>query len=113
MNEQDSKNSIIVFLETPPSLAAIFGIETSRWYIQQREITIGTVLEDALTLYALNYPGFRRIIFDPSDNKLNEGIQLTLNGVLFDLSQMMRKGLHEGDRITIIPAYPDEKTSSQ
>ena len=99
------KNSIKIYLEIPPSMAAIFGTETSRWYILQREVTAGTLLSDVLTLYALNYPGFRKTIFDPAESKISTTIQITLNGVLLDPAQKMETALLEGDRITIIPAF--------
>ena len=103
--ENDEHNTIKVYLIVAPSLAAIFGIGTLRWHVVSREITTGMALGDALTIFALNYPEFRKAVFDPTERKLFGTVHLALNGVIQDPLHKIETELVDGDRITIIPAY--------
>jgi molybdopterin converting factor small subunit len=105
MNENSERHLIKIRIEVPASLAAIFGNETSRWHIMHREVALGSVLGDLLTIYALNYPEFRRSIFDPLRRQVNQGVDITINSVLLEPSRATETELCDGDRITIVPTY--------
>jgi hypothetical protein len=108
IRESGKVNTITISLEIPPPLTLIFGLETARWHILRREVAAGTLLGDVLSLYALSHPEFRKGIFDPIRRELNDGLSITLNGILLDAERKMDSELIEGDRITIVPDHLPE-----
>lgn len=62
-------------------------------------------------MFAVNYPEFRKGLFDPIKRELNSGLSITLNGVLLDANRKMTTELLDGDRITLVPNHlSDQKT---
>ncbi len=105
MIEKKEFNLIKVSFEIPASLAVIFGTQTSHWWVQRREIADGSLLGDFLTIYALNYPEFRKGIFDPVRRELSRDIDISLNGVLLEPARKIETKLKDGDRVTLVPTY--------
>jgi hypothetical protein len=89
-------------LKISPSLTSASDSNLFGWFSLEKEFkkgdTIGNLLEAAVSDYA----GFRRTIFDPATNELNDEILLFLNDKLLELPDVTQVNLNEGDSITIL-----------
>ena len=67
------------------------------------EIEEDNTVRDLLNRLATEYPRFGEVVFDVKTQKLNEGVNIFLNGYLIELIKGLRTKLTDGDTLTLLP----------
>ena len=94
-----------VRLKIPPTIAPMLNAHVSDWLILDKDIGEGATISDLLTGLALNYPDFRKVVFNPDTGKINDQVDVVLNDTLLPLSRVTETRINDGDTIILLLVY--------
>ncbi len=94
-----------VSLKISPSLAGILNAQGSDWLTVEEEMREGATIGDLLTVLALSYTAFRKVIFNPDIKKISNQVLVVLNDSLVPSVDVIETKLNDGDMVTLLPDY--------
>lgn len=94
-----------VQLRVPPWIASMLDKEGSDWFVFDKDINEGATIGDLLTDFALNYSGFRQVVFDPDIGRVSDQVLIFVNDSLLQFPDMTEAELSDGDHIILLPVY--------
>ena len=81
------------------------GLANKPLRLLEHEVADGATLRDVLAALAAAYPPLAHRTYDPATDQVSEQVNLLVNDVLAAALSGLDTPLHDGDRITLLPAY--------
>lgn len=72
-------------------------------HILKKKVKPGTTIHELFSELAAEYPEFRKTVYDPGTNSLNDQVMIIVNGKLVQTSDLRSRPLQDNDSITISP----------
>ena len=93
-----------VRLEFLSWLAEIIDVErTSEGVILEVIVESGETVRDLFSQLAIKYPRFGQVVFEQKARKLNERVNIFLDGRLLEIFNGLETKLKDGDILTLVP----------
>lgn len=94
-----------VQLKFPPWMTGLVNVQTSGWFIIEKDVTEGTTVSNFLADIAFSHADFKKAVFDPSLRKFSDNIILVINDKPFHLPDTAETKLYDGDSIILLPVF--------
>lgn len=88
-----------------PSWVASMLTQNSHWLILEKETEEWATIGDLLADFALSYPDFHKVVFNPDIGKVSEQVTVILNDSLLQCPDMTEVRLNDGDSVTLFPVF--------
>ena len=81
------------------------GLADKPLRLLEREVADGTTLRELLAALVADHPPLAHRAYDPQADQVSEQVNLLVNDVLAAALSGLDTPLHEGDKVTLLPAY--------
>ena len=92
-----------VRLEFLSWLANGLGVNGKNEEVILASIEVDSTVRDLFNQLVIKYPHFGQFVFEVKAQKLNEGVNIFLNGSLLELFNGLQTKLKDGDILTMVP----------
>ena len=94
-----------VHVKITPSLAGALNTSGTKWIVLEKDISEHSTIGDLFTDIALTDKEFRKVIFDPDSEKINDMVVVAVNGKLLQAPKITEYILNNKDVVVLLPVY--------